>query len=105
MIPQEHRKVLRTIYERLRHLDVPWAITGSLGFALHGIDVSVNDIDLQADQDGAYQIENALRSDVVKNVKFSGTERIRSYFGELNVIGTKVEIMGALQKKLRHHRV
>lgn len=100
MILQEYRKVLRIIYKRLQHLDAPWVITGSLGFVLHGMDVPINDIDLQTDQNGAYQIEDAFQSEVVRHVTFSEATVIRSYFGELKIAGIRVEIMGELQKKL-----
>ncbi|MGA2139045.1 MAG: hypothetical protein ABSH14_09315 [Verrucomicrobiia bacterium] len=100
MISEKHRKVLRVIHERLRDFGPPWAITGSLGFALHGMDVPVNDIDLQTDKLGAYQIQDRFPSEVCRNVGFSEAETIRSFLGELRIHGTKVEIMGALQKKL-----
>ena len=100
MISSKHRKVIRLIHEKLDVLDTIWAITGSLGFALHGMDVPVNDVDLQTDQNGAYQIENVFRSNVTRSVEFSESRRIRSYFGELDIQGLKVEIMGALQKRL-----
>ncbi|HUI08356.1 MAG TPA: hypothetical protein VL486_15250 [Verrucomicrobiae bacterium] len=100
MISQKHRKVLRTIYERLMDLDSPWAITGSLGFALHGMDVPVSDIDLQTDREGAYKIQDVFRDHAIKNVAFSEAKAIRSHFGELRILGVKVEIMGAVQKRL-----
>jgi hypothetical protein len=100
MIFQEQRRVLRIIYERLQHLDAPWAITGSLGFALHGMDVPINDIDLQTDRNGAYQIEEMFQPNIVRHVTFSESTVIRSYFGELKIAGIKVEIMGELQKRV-----
>ena len=87
MIFQEHRRVLRIIYERLQYLDAPWAITGSLGFALHGMDIPINDIDLQTDRNGAYQIEETFQSNIVRHVTFSESTIIRSYFGELKIAG------------------
>ena len=92
--------MLRTVYERLMDLDSPWAITGSLGFALHGMDSPVSDIDLQTDRDGAYEIQNVFRNHVVKEVAFSEAKAIRSHLGELRILGVKVEIMGAVQKRL-----
>ena len=92
--------MLRTIYERLMDLDSPWAITGSLGFALHGMDSPVGDIDLQTDWDGVCQIQKLFRNQVVKKVAFSEAKAIRSHFGELRILGVKVEIMGAVQKRL-----
>ncbi len=100
MIAARHQKAIRTIYGTLKGLDITWTITGSLGFALHGMDVGINDIDLQTDKDGAYRIEDAFRSNVIKEVAFSEGEGIRSHFGELSVQEVTVEIMGALQKKL-----
>lgn len=100
MITARHQKAIRTIYETLKDLDITWTITGSLGFALHGMDVGIKDIDLQTDEDGAYRIEDAFRSNVIRKIAFSEAEGIRSHFGELSVQDVTVEIMGALQKKL-----
>jgi len=95
MISKAHRKALRTIHGRLKDLDSPRAIAGSLGLALQGLDVSVNDIDLQTDQEGAYKIQKAFRDAIVRNLTFSEADITRSYVGELKVHGVKVEIMGA----------
>ena len=100
MITAKYQKAIRTIYETLKDLDISWAITGSLGFALHGMDVGINDIDLQTNEDGAYRIEDAFRSNVIRKIAFSEAELIRSHFGVLSVQEVTIEIMGALQKKL-----
>ncbi|MBN1440298.1 MAG: hypothetical protein JW929_12900 [Anaerolineales bacterium] len=93
--------VLRILYPPLQKKPVPiWAITGSLGFALQGMQVEVHDVDLQTDRAGAYEIERRFSSYVVRPAAFSGTERIRSHFGALEINGIKVEIMGDLQKRL-----
>ena len=104
MIPATHLKAIWIIYDKLKSLEIKWAITGSLGFALHGMDIAVNDIDLQTDKDGAYRIEDAFRLNVVRKVMFSEARGIRSYFGELSIKDIKVEIMGALQKKLPNRK-
>ena len=100
MITARHQKAIRTIYETLKDLDITWTITGSFGFALHSMDVTINDIDLQTDEYGAYQIEDAFRLNVIRKVGFLEAEGIRSHFGKLSVEEITVEIMGALQKKL-----
>ena len=100
MISEEHRKALRALHEVLADLEFPWAITGGLGFALHGMNVPADDIDLQTDREGAYKIENAFRQCVVKSVAFSEGNGIRSHFGELRICGVKVEIIGGVQKRL-----
>ena len=57
MISDEMFNVLKTLCVTLNEVDVIWAVTGSLGFALQGMDIPINDIDLQTDKNGAYQIE------------------------------------------------
>jgi hypothetical protein len=68
--------------------------------ALQGMEVAVHDIDLQTDEQGAYEIEEYLDEYIVSHVHYKDSQRIRSHFGVLNINGVKVEIMGDLQKKL-----
>ena len=100
MLNPDYLKVLRKINERLSNTSVNWAVTGSLGFALQGVPVEPNDIDIQTDKRGAYEIERRFSEFMTKRVTFSSTERIRSHFGELMIDGIKVEIMGDIQKRL-----
>lgn len=95
----DYLKVLRKINERLNNTSINWAVTGSLGFALQGVPIEPNDIDIQTDKRGAYEIERHFSEFVTKRVTFSSTERIRSHFGELMIDGIKVEIMGDIQKR------
>ena len=100
MISAQQKRALKIIHDGLQETKIIWAITGSLGFALHGMKLEVNDIDLQTDASGAYEIENTFAKHVVRQVKFSVSDKIASHWGELKIAGVKVEIMGALQKKL-----
>jgi len=68
--------------------------------ALQGMPVEVHDIDIQTDRDGAYEIEHCFAEFVIEPVRYSETERIRSYLGVLEIDGVKVEIMGDIQKRL-----
>lgn len=100
MISTNHLAVLRKIQTRLQNTGVNWALTGSLAFALQGLPVTVDDIDIQTDDAGAYEIER-LFSDFVKHkVRFSTTDKICSHYGILNMDGIDVEIMGDVQKRL-----
>src|SRR4030042_2753905 len=98
-IPRQHIRALRTIQEALADGDANWVVTGSTAFALRGMPVNPEDIDIQTDRAGAYEIERRLRRFVVKPVAFSAAERIRSHFGELEIEGMKVEIMGDIEKR------
>jgi hypothetical protein len=99
MLPDGHWRVLGVLAARL---DDPlvWALTGSTAFALQDIPVEAHDIDVQTDAAGAYAIAARFPEAVVQPVAFSGTERIRSHFGVLALDGLRVEIMGALHKRL-----
>ena len=99
MIDPVYFNVLRQIYARLSNTDVNWVVTGSLGFALQRVPVQPNDIDIQTDKAGAYEIENLFSDVVIRKVKFSATERIKSHFGALQIDGIEVEIMGDIQKR------
>jgi hypothetical protein len=82
----------------LDDIELNWVVTGSVSFCLQGVPVSPNDIDIQTDEPGAYEMERIFRDFLVREVKFSSTDRIRSHFGALMVDGVQVEIMGAVQK-------
>lgn len=100
MIQPQHVRALKTIHNRLRKIETIWAITGSFSFALQGLELEVNDIDLQTDAAGAYEVEKVFTEKIVRRVEFSRSDKIASHWGELNIDGVKVEIIGALQKKL-----
>src|SRR5689334_5381304 len=100
MIEQRYLDVLRIVVRRLTGEALAWAVTGSCGFALQGLDLAVHDIDLQTDGPGAYAIERDFAERSVRKVAFSAAERIRSHFGALEIDGVKIEIMGDLQKRL-----
>lgn len=100
MIEPRYIAVLGEMASRLAGSSVVWAITGSLGMALQGVDVDVHDIDLQTDQLGAREIERRFAQYVVRPVVFSPSERIRSYLGALRLNDVTVEIIGEMQKRL-----
>lgn len=62
--------------------------------------IAVNDIDIQTDRDGAFEIESRLASAIVEPVRYLASARIRSYLGRLEMDGIQVEIMGDIAKRL-----
>jgi len=83
MLDERYLNVLEIILSRLEHLSHPWAVTGSLGLFLQGIEVEVHDIDLQSSKEGAFFIEKVLEEYVIRKVEYLESERIRSFLGEL----------------------
>lgn len=95
-ILQTFQKVYSLLTDPARK-PINWAVTGSLGMVLHGMQMEIHDIDLQTDKDGAFEIERRLVNSLVKIVHFRASERIRSYFGVFEISGIKIEVMGDMQ--------
>lgn len=91
--------VLRILCEALENTGVNWAVTGSLGLALQGVPLEPHDIDIQADEAGAYRIAALFADHVVQPVAFSAKGNIRSHFGALEIDGMRVEVMGDVQHR------
>jgi hypothetical protein len=99
MIAPRHLSALRKIHSRLSEPGVNWVVTAGVNLALQGLPVEPEDVDIQTDEAGAYEIERRLSEFVRRRVAFSSTEKIRSHFGTLMVDGIEVEIMGDVQKR------
>ncbi|MBI9046819.1 MAG: hypothetical protein JEZ06_20200 [Anaerolineaceae bacterium] len=87
----------------LTPLPIPWVLTGSLGMRLQGMQLHPEDIDIQTDKTGAYQIAKALSPFCIQDIKFLKSEHIQSHFGKFVIHGFTVEIMGDIQKKLTNN--
>ncbi len=98
-LPQNHHEALGALLARVPP-EVVWAVTGSTSFALQGLAVPVNDIDIQTDAAGVYHIATCFPAQLLRPVTFSAAERIRSHFGALQLAGVTVELMGDVQKRL-----
>ncbi len=92
--------VLRVIVSRLKDSGIEWAITGSLGMALQGMDLPVHDIDLQTDGAGARAIEQLFVESMVRPVAYTAKGRIRSLLGAFEMQSVTVEVIGDMQKQL-----
>ena len=100
MIPYTHATAFQIILPHLANISTAWACTGSTSLALQGLPLTPNDIDLQTDRAGAYEIEHHLQAFVTRPVTFSSAETIRSHLGKLSIHGVKVEIIGDVEKRL-----
>ena len=98
-IGPDHLRVLEKIVDGLRDRSVNWALTGSCSFAIQGMPVRPNDIDIQTDKSGAYEIEKIFSENMVEKVCFVECDKIRSHFGAMMIDGVRVEIMGDIEKR------
>lgn len=97
-IDRSFRDAVKTLAAALDD-GVTWALTGSTSFALQGVPLTPNDVDVQTTEDGAYEIERRFASQVVEPVSFDESASIRSHFGALEQNGLRVEIMGDVRKR------
>ena len=97
-------QALLFLYSRLQDATITWAITGSLGMALQGMQLEVEDIDLQSDRVGVYGIQMLFPEYVQIPVAYKESPRIQSYFGRLQIDDVQVEIMGDVVKRLPDSR-
>ena len=93
-------EVLNFLSDYFGNEELNWALTGSCNFYIQGLDVSVADIDIQTDKEGAYQIDKLLAQYSLREVTYSETENICSHFGIFIIDGVTVEVMGDMRKKL-----
>jgi hypothetical protein len=100
MIPENFSQVLKKIIQQLEGQGISWAVTGSMGFALQGLPITPNDIDLQTDMQGTYEIEHIFNDHVTRSVSPKTTKIMRSVTGIFELDGVQVEIIGAVQKCL-----
>lgn len=100
MLSEQHFKVVKMIYDKLNITSINWVITGSTAFAVQGVPLIPNDIDMQTDREGAYKIEECFREYSVTRVRLSSNGKMSSHFGCLEIDGVKVEIMGDIQKNI-----
>lgn len=91
--------VMKVVLERFAGQNLTWALTGSLAHHLQGVPVPVHDVDLQTDEDSAWRVDSALASHVRSRAAWRESERIRSIFGQYDINGAQVELMGAMAKR------
>lgn len=99
MVYPAYLSVLKRISDSLNDSDVAWAVTGSCSLVLQGMEVLVNDVDLQTDAVGAYAIQRALSPYLVKKVVFGTSRDVRSHFGAFLIDGVPVEVMGDVERR------
>lgn len=92
--------VLRIIVERLEKHNVKWLLAGSSSLALQDVKIEPNDIDILTNAEDALKLNNIFKEFMVRKVSFSRSDIFESYFGEFNILGVKVEVMGDLREKI-----
>ncbi len=98
-LPDQHAEVLSFLVTRIDPGEYLWALTGSVGLRLQGVDLVVHDLDLQTDKETIYLFEKKLAEFMKAPVHVWETEHTLSYHAQAEIHGLQVELLG----DIRHH--
>lgn len=93
----QFKKTISFLTQKLK--DHKYAFRGTTSLVLQGVDMNVDDIDILCDKETANVLNRKLKSYLKKEIAYKESDKFRSYFGELEIEGTKVEVMGDWQIK------
>jgi hypothetical protein len=99
-LPEQHAAVLTFLLKQIPPAERPWALTGSAGLRLQGVDLSVNDLDLQTDGNTVFQLEKKLSPFMKVPVHLWESEHTLSYHGQAEIQGLQVELLGDVRHRL-----
>jgi hypothetical protein len=103
-LPEQHAAVLAFLMREVPPAEYLWALTGSAGLRLQGVELSVNDIDLQTDASTVFLLEKRLSSFMKLPVHLWETEHTISYHGQAEIQGLQVELLGDIRHRLPDQR-
>jgi hypothetical protein len=98
-LPEQHAGVLRFLIKKIPPAKNLWALTGSAGLRLQGVELSVNDLDLQSDSKTVFLLENELVDFMKVPVHLWETEHTLSYHGQAEIDGLQVELLGEIRHR------
>jgi hypothetical protein len=98
-LPEGHANVLHLLVARINPADHLWALTGSAGLRLQGVDLSVHDIDLQTDAKTVYVLEKKLSAFMKVPVHVWESEHTLSYHAQAEIDGLQVELLGDVRHR------
>lgn len=98
-LPRTYRDVLRLILETVPPEEILWVLTGSGGLRLQGVGVPIHDLDIQSDRAGVETIAECFSTSIRMPPKLKESRLLRSYLGELELGGIKVELIGDIQHR------
>ncbi len=100
MVHDNFKKALKVIVERLEKHNIEWVLAGTLSLALQGVNIEPKDVDILTNAEDALKTNLVFKDFLVREVSFSRYDLFESYFGEFNIFGVKVEVMGDLREKI-----
>lgn len=98
-LAEQHARVLSLLVARIPPAEYLWALTGSAGLRLQGVDLSVHDLDLQTDAKTIYLLEKELAEFMKVPVHVWESEHTLSHHGQAEIDGLQVEFLGDVRHR------
>ncbi|MCJ7434473.1 MAG: hypothetical protein MUO77_13385 [Anaerolineales bacterium] len=93
-LPEQHAQVLSLLVEKINPAEYLWVLTGSASLRLQGVDIPVNDLDLQTDEKSVYLLEEKLAEFMKVSVHIWESEHTLSHHGQAKISNLQVELLG-----------
>ncbi|MFH1899210.1 MAG: hypothetical protein ABIJ82_01915, partial [Patescibacteria group bacterium] len=93
--PKNFSKVIKKLADIFG--EYQYAFRGTSSLVMQDLDMNVDDIDILCDEKTALAANKLLKDFLVEEVKYSESPKFKSFLGNFNVDGVKVEIMGNWQ--------
>jgi hypothetical protein len=98
-LPEGHAQVLSLLFEKINPAEYPWVLTGSASLRLQGVDIPVNDLDLQTNTNFVYLLEEKLAEFMKVSVHVWETEHTLSHHGQAEINKLQVELLGDIRHR------
>ncbi|MCX6037777.1 MAG: hypothetical protein NTW99_07775 [Chloroflexi bacterium] len=99
-LPEAHTRALAALLEYIPPAEFLWALTGSAGLRLQGVDVPVHDLDIQTEEKTVYLIEQRLAGSMKTAVQLWESPGMRSLDGKAEVEGIEIELLANIAHKM-----
>lgn len=93
------RESIQEVCGRLNEEGISYRIVGGMSARLQGVDLPVNDIDLEMDNGAVYRFQELFEEYTLQAVELRENETYRSHFGRFDVRGVTFEVMADLQRR------
>jgi hypothetical protein len=99
MLTKKFQAVIHKLTRDFKQCPYPWALTGSAGMVLQGMQMAVHDIDIQTTREGAVWISGQMKDNQVQPLHHWETTVMLSWYSRFKVEGISVEVIGDIQKR------
>lgn len=99
-LPESHVRALTCLFDKMPPSQFTWALTGSAGLRIQGVDVPVHDLDIQTDQETIFILEGKLAGFMKTPVHVWESPGMRSLDGKAEVEGIEIELLANIAHRL-----